>query len=112
MQANRLEAEAAGLPRNLYARVFACAEDGLWLIQERVEPLNRYAGAKNYEVIDHYRQQVWEATSQHPTDLHYKNFGRRANGQMVLVDLDDLGTLPPGEVFSSLESLGPDGAIC
>lgn len=102
MQANRLEAEAAGrLPRVLHARVFACAEDGLWLVQERVEPLNRYAGAKNNKAIERFRQLVSEKASQHPTDLHYKNFGRRANGQMVLVDLEDLGRLPPGEVFIS-----------
>ena len=102
MQANRLEAEAAGrLPRVLHARVFACAEDGLWLVQERVEPLNGRQWRQNYAEIDRIRQQTWEAVGKCPTDTHLRNLGRRANGQVVLVDLEDLGRLPPGEVFIS-----------
>lgn len=99
MQANRLETEAAGrLPRNLHARVFVCAKDGLWLVQERVEPLNGRQWRKNYAEVDRIRRQMREAVGQSPTDAHFHNLGRRANGQVVLVDLEDLGRLPPGEV--------------
>lgn len=102
MQANRQEAEAAGrLPRNVHAGVFACTKDGLWLVQERVQPLNGRRWRQNHAEIDRIRQQTLEAVGENLFDIHLRNFGRRANGQVVLVDLEEIGRLCPGEVSIS-----------
>ena len=106
MQGNRRERLATMLlPPEIHAQVYDCAEDGLWLLQERVSRLP--AGSKRrdpFQPWGKFRAVMQTAEETVPgavVDMEIENFGRRKDGQIVLVDIENFGPLSqvlrPGE---------------
>lgn len=105
MNANRLEAEASKiLPVSLHAKVYDVAPDGLWLVQERVDcteqPDMRSSEPRRL------RSALRKAYGHYVNDLHFNNVGRRADGSLVVCDLE---TFRPRPVAANLHRYLKDG---
>ena len=74
------------LDKNTHAAVRGMETLGLWLLQERVESV-RYLGSRMMAELLH---EMGVGSEYVCWDLHSANFGRRVNGDLVLVDLEAL----------------------
>lgn len=102
MNANRLEAEASKLlPVSLHASVYDVAPDGLWLVQERVDcteqPDMRSSEPRRL------RSALRKAYGHYINDLHFNNVGRRADGSLVVCDLETFRPRPAANLHRYLK---------
>lgn len=105
MQSNRREmAAAALLPTHLQAKVCGGADDGLWIVQERVTVLEDWPTGHEDEELERIRLEVEHAAPQGVCDAAPDNFGRLPDGRLVLVDIESLvplgAVLQPGEAVA------------
>lgn len=96
MQSNRREALASTLiPPEIHAVVKACSEDGLWLVQEYASSLTSTAErdwAQSRTAMYSVAKLV-EQAARGIVDYSGDNFGRRDNGDVVLIDIENFGDL-------------------
>lgn len=94
MAANRRELSAYNAVGDVFcAKVLAVEPAGLWLVQERVEVPQRLKRATWMRVLNQVQRRYGYVCF----DAHSQNFGRRPNGDLVLVDLEHVSNVPPSE---------------
>lgn len=92
MVANQRELDAYNAVGDVFcAKVLAVEPAGLWLVQERVEVPQRLKRATWMLVLNQVQRRYGYVCF----DAHSQNFGRRPNGDLVLVDLEHVSNLPP-----------------
>jgi len=77
---------SSGFPNIPKARVLEWDPNGLWLSQERLQPLDKHRPS----VLNSFLKQTGDPQNRSGLDLHYRNLGLRPDGSPVLLDYSSL----------------------